>query len=79
MENVSILLDPQMRHILPSLNSVASTADGIQKESKNQVASMGIRIQNSASSLDQLVCPGDAFSRLKKEMLNRIPESITLL
>ena len=32
MENGSILLAPQMRHILASLNSVASAADGIQKE-----------------------------------------------
>ena len=31
-ENGSILLAPQMRHILASLDSVASTADVIQKE-----------------------------------------------
>ena len=59
MENGSILLAPQMRHILASLDSVASPADGIQKEAQNQVASVGIRPQTSASSLDQLVCPGD--------------------
>ena len=33
IENGSILLAPQMRHILASLDSVASAADGIQKES----------------------------------------------
>ena len=32
MENGSILLAPEMRHILASLDSVASAADGIQKE-----------------------------------------------
>ena len=32
MENGSISLAPQMRHILASLDSVASAADGIQKE-----------------------------------------------
>ena len=32
MENGSILLAPQMRHILALLNSVASAADGIQKD-----------------------------------------------
>ena len=32
MENGSILLAPQMRHILASLDSVASAADRIQKE-----------------------------------------------
>ena len=32
MENGSILLAPQMRHILALLDSVASAADGIQKE-----------------------------------------------
>ena len=32
MENGSILLAPQMRHILVLLDSVASAADGIQKE-----------------------------------------------
>ena len=32
MENDSILLAPQTRHILASLDSVASAADGIQKE-----------------------------------------------
>ena len=32
MENDSILLAPQMRHILASLDSVASAADRIQKE-----------------------------------------------
>ena len=32
MENVSISLAPQMRHILASLDSVASAADWIQKE-----------------------------------------------
>ena len=32
MENDSILLAPQMRHILALLDSVASAAYGIQKE-----------------------------------------------
>ena len=32
MENGSILLAPQMRHILASLDSVASAAERIQKE-----------------------------------------------
>ena len=32
IENGSILLAPQMRHILALLDSVASAADGIQKE-----------------------------------------------
>ena len=32
MENGSILIDPQMRLILASLDSIASTADRIQKE-----------------------------------------------
>ena len=59
MEHGSILSAPQMRHILASLNSVASAADGIQKEALNQAASVGIRTQTSASSLDQLVFPGD--------------------
>ena len=36
MENGSILLAPQMRHILASLDSVASAADGIQKEALNK-------------------------------------------
>ena len=58
-KNGSILLAPKMRHILSSLDSVVSAADGIQKEAENQVASVGIRTQTSASSLDQLVCPGD--------------------
>ena len=31
-KNGSVLLAPQMRHILVSLDSVASAADGIQKE-----------------------------------------------
>ena len=57
MENGIILSAPQMRHILASLDNVA--ADGIQKKSLKQVASVGIRAQTSASSLDQLVCPGD--------------------
>ena len=59
MENGSILLALQVRHILASLDSVASAADRIQKEAYNQVASLGIRTQTSAGSLDQLVCPGD--------------------
>ena len=45
------------RHILALLNSVASAADGIQKEAKNQVASVGIRTQTLTSSLDQVICP----------------------
>ena len=54
------IISPQMRHILVSLNSVASAADRIQRERlKNQVASVRIRTQTSVSSLDQLVCPGD--------------------
>ena len=65
MENSSILLAPQMRHILASLNSVASAADGIQKEALNQVVSMGIWTQTSASGLDQLVCPGDLTQQPK--------------
>ena len=56
MENGSILLAPKIRHISALLDGVASTTDGIQKEAVNQVASMGIRIQTSASSLDQFVC-----------------------
>ena len=48
-----------MWHIFASLDSVASAADGIQQEAYNQVASMGIRTQTSANSLDQLVCPVD--------------------
>ena len=59
LKNGSILLAPHMRHILASLDSVASAADGIQKEALNQVASVGIRTQTLASSLDQLVCLGD--------------------
>ena len=35
MENGSISFAPLMRHILASLDSVASVADGIQKEAKN--------------------------------------------
>ena len=58
MENGSILLAPQMRHILASLDSVTQLK-GSRKRLKNQVASMGIQTQTSASSLDQLVCPGD--------------------
>ena len=65
MENGSIPLAPKMRHILASLDSVASTADGIQKEAQKQVASVGIRNQTSASSLDQLVCPGSLTQQPK--------------
>ena len=64
MENGSILLAPQMRHILVSLDSLSSEADVIQKEAKNQVAYVGIWTQTSASSLDQLVCSGDLTSVL---------------
>ena len=50
-ENGSILLAPQMRHILASLDSVASAADGIQKEVLNHVASVGIRTQSLSSKI----------------------------
>ena len=59
--NGSTLLAPQMGLILASLtrlNSVVSAADRIQRGLK-LVASVGIRTQTSARSLDQIVCPRD--------------------
>ena len=41
MENGSILLAPQMRHILASLDSVASAADRILKEAYNKLPPWG--------------------------------------
>ena len=41
MENSSILLAPKSRHILASLDSVASSADGIQKEAKTKLPPWG--------------------------------------
>ena len=51
-KNGSIFLVTRMRNILASLDSVASAAE-------NQVASVVIPTQTSASSRDKLVCPGD--------------------
>ena len=62
MENSSILLAHQMRHILASLDNVESAAD---RRLKTQVASVGIQTQTSARSLNQLIWPEDLTQQSK--------------
>ena len=59
MENCSLSLAPEMRHILASLDSVASAADRIQKRLKTKLPPWGFEPR------PQLVCPGDLTQQSK--------------